>query len=173
MVRTCCKIRLSATDQVEEFGQASRNCAVAGSPLTTPAQVQRILKRLNATAEVSSDMLPPLERRLTHSLAQIQLLRTWGLTWRQIAIGLPSWKQKDGTAISDDQLRGAVSRIRAGQKPRPIFLEPPHAPVHVKTVLAANPPPVEISRDQVPPSEPSRLSSQLALTIKSRKPVDD
>lgn len=141
--------------------------------MTTPAQVQRILKRLNAMADVSLDTLPPLERRLRNSLADIQSLRTLGLTWRQIALGLPAWKQKDGTAISDDQLRGAVSRIRARQKPRPTFLEPPHAPANVKTPPTPKAPSVEIGRDQVPPGERSRLSSQLALTIKSRKPVDD
>lgn len=141
--------------------------------MTTPAEIQRTLNRLNATANVSSDMCPPLERRLRHSLAQIELLRTWGLTWRQIALGLPSWKQKDGTAISDDQLRGAVSRIRARQKPGPAFPKPSHALGNGQASPTMKRESVESTRHPVPSSNASRLSTQLSLTLKSRKPGDD
>ncbi|WP_193337160.1 hypothetical protein [Devosia beringensis] len=141
--------------------------------MTTPAKIQKILKRLNGTADVSADVRLPLERRLRLGLPQIEALRTWGLTWRQIALGLPSWTQKDGTAISADQLRGAVSRIRAKQKPRPAIAEPSQAALLVQQPPATRHQSVETAQHPISPGEPSRLSAQLALTITSRKPKYD
>jgi hypothetical protein len=140
--------------------------------MTTPAEIQRILKRLNATADVSADVRLPLERRLKQGLTQIKILRTWGLTWRQIALGLPFWTQRDGTAISDDQLRGAISRIRAKQKPRPAIPEPPHA-VIVQAPPTAHRQSVRTAPHPVPQGETSRLLAQLALTRRSRKADND
>lgn len=84
--------------------------------MTKPTKISRVLEVLDAASRLPVDHLPPMERRIERHLEQIDLLRSFGLTWRQIVLGLPSWCQQDGTPVSDDQIRGAVSRVRRKQK---------------------------------------------------------
>ena len=136
--------------------------------MATAAEIQKALKRLDASARLPADMCPPIERRLEQGMAQINMLRAWGLTWPQIALGLPSWKQKDGTAVTHDQLRGAVSRIRAKQKPTRKGSRPSSVAAATHAAPTAQAQLRQIAPAPVLSGEKSSLSAQLALTRKSR-----
>lgn len=131
-------------------------------------KISRSMAALNAAARQPPEHRPSIERLLTDGIEHIEHLRGAGLTWGQIALGLPSWHQQDGTPITEDQIRGAVSRIRrkklqvhASKKVRLFGVEkvplPPsraeHVPGSEKTPQA---------------STNSSLGAQLKLTTKMR-----
>jgi hypothetical protein len=135
--------------------------------MSHPHKVSRSLAALDAAARHPPEYRLSVERLLANGIQHIELLRSSGLTWGQIALGLPSWRQQDGTPITQDQIRGAVSRIRRKK--------PMYAPKEVR--------PSRVERGSLPPSRAehlpgsdktmpastnSTLGAQLKLTTKMR-----
>lgn len=135
--------------------------------MTTPTKITRVLEVLDASSSSPANQCPPMERRITRNLAQFELLRASGLTWRQIALGLPSWCQKDGAPVSEDQIRGSFSRICRKRK----RIAPPRPAVSSEVKAA----PQRITRNtENDPLQPqatstSSLMAQLELTRKLRQ----
>jgi len=88
------------------------------------------LKKIDLEARSPLGQIP-IDRMLENHIALFDDLRAAGFTWQQIAAGISSWRKKDGTPISADQLRGAFSRARRQsqsklvQRPRPSVTQPP------------------------------------------------
>jgi len=137
--------------------------------MTKPTKISRVLAVLDAASRLPADLRPPMERRIERHLDQIDLLRSFGLTWRQIALGLPSWCQRDGTPISDDQLRGAVSRVCRKQRRSGAAstVKHFHAPKAASAPAAQKLATVVPNRPAEAPQ--SSLMAQLELTRKLRK----
>jgi hypothetical protein len=131
-------------------------------------KISRSLAALNTAAGQPPEYRLSIERLLANGIEHIELLRSIGLTWGQIALGLPSWRQQDGTPITPAQIRGAVSRIRR-KKPHV------HAPKDVRPsrVKKVSVPPSRVehlpgSEKTYPASANSSLGAQLKLTTKMR-----
>ena len=134
--------------------------------MTTSSKIRKALDVLDAASRLPANLCPPVERRIEKNLVQIELLRASGLTWRQIVFGLPSWCQKDGSRVSEDQIRGAFSRIYRKQKRGGSNTGDARA-----TMIAPRPVgPKKASASQNLPAtaQPSSLAAQLELTRKSR-----
>lgn len=135
--------------------------------MSPSTKINKALESLDAVSRLSATRCPPMERRIEQSLAQFELLRASGLTWRQIVLGLPSWRQKDGTPVSEDQIRGAFSRVRRKRKsavlPRPVAASEVRAPP--QRIVGK---PVSVPLHTQPTSK-SLLMAQLDLTRKLRQ----
>jgi hypothetical protein len=75
------------------------------------SSAKKLIDKLRAAAGDNSSLRPPLERLVALYLDELATLRTQ-LKWNQIANALDSWRQKDGTPVSSDQLRGVYSRTK-------------------------------------------------------------
>lgn len=134
--------------------------------MTPPTKINKVLEVLDAS-NLPANRCPPMERRIAQNLAQFELLRASGLTWRQIVLGLPSWCQKDGTPVSEDQIRGAFSRVCRKRKSA---VQPRSS---TASVVKAAPQPIARKPASVPtpiqPTSKSSLMAQLELTRKLRQ----
>ena len=68
-----------------------------------------MLERLDRLGQTGPFQLR-LELLVRNNTETLEHLRGLGLTWIQIARGLPNWKQRSGGRVTADQLRGVYAR---------------------------------------------------------------
>ena len=68
-----------------------------------------MLERLDRLGQTGPFQLR-LELLVRNNTETLEHLRGLGLTWVQIARGLPNWKQRSGGRVTADQLRGVYAR---------------------------------------------------------------